>query len=134
VSRWHKGAGPIAAAVAGVVLFAAVGGFILWTRVAAAQPATAADSGYIDGRVEQPPGRDPRSGVAGSPQPVNGDPILVADARGTIVARTTTVDGSFRVAAPVGRYTVREQIFGISREVDVSKGSVSKVTLTVPAG
>ncbi|MDQ6722475.1 MAG: hypothetical protein M3003_17015 [Candidatus Dormibacteraeota bacterium] len=112
------------------MLFAVVAGFMLWTRAGAA----AAGSGSIQGRVEHPAGRDPRSGSGGPPQPVNGDPVVVADGQGTVIARATTVDGAFRITVPAGHYTVREGVFGISQDVDVHKGSVSKVTLTIPAG
>lgn len=129
-TRSSGGPRAIAVAIAGLVLFAVVAGFVLWTRTGA----TGAGSGSIQGRVEHQPGRDPRSGSGGSPQPVNGDPVVIADGHGTVIRNVTTVDGEFLVTVPVGRYTVREGIFGISQQVDVHKGSVSKVTLTIPAG
>jgi hypothetical protein len=59
---------------------------------------------------------------------------MVADGHGTVVARAITVDGAFQVTLPAGHYTVSEGIFGISQEVDVHQGSVTKITLTIPAG
>jgi len=77
-------------------------------------------------------GIDPRrgSGASGAPAPVAGDPLVIADVSGTVVAEPVTQsDGTFQVTVPVGHYTVTEGILGVSQDVDVADNAAVTITL-----
>ncbi len=104
------------------------------TPTAPGPTGTLAGYGTIAGLVQRGPGRDPRSGAGSALVPVPGDTVRVLDDQGKVVGQAVSAqDGSFRLIVPAGRYTVAEDISGVSQVVEVRSQAVSSVTLVVPA-
>lgn len=120
----------VAPLAAGAALSAACG-------YAGAMPAgetpTAQATGQIQGQVLRGPGSDPRAGGAGAAVPVPGDPVEVRSVDGKLVTTAVTAtDGSFRIDAAGGTYTVVESICSVKQQVEVRPQAVIQLTLAIP--